>query len=52
VVTREDSLFRADQIGKAVNLLKVKPRNVLFVGNTESDAAAAEKVGSQFLRIK
>jgi HAD superfamily hydrolase (TIGR01549 family) len=51
VVTREDSLFRVDQLTKAINLLKAEPKNVLFVGNTEGDAAAAEKIGCQFLRV-
>jgi phosphoglycolate phosphatase len=52
VVTREDSLIRVDQLTKAINLLKAEPGNVLFVGNTEGDAAAAEKAGCQFLRVK
>jgi HAD superfamily hydrolase (TIGR01549 family) len=52
VVTREDALFRIAQLTNAVTLLKGEPRNVLFVGNTDGDAAAAEKVGCQFLRVK
>ncbi len=52
VVTREDALFRIDQLTKTINMLNVEPRNVLFVGNTESDAAAAKKVGCGFLRVK
>ena len=51
VVTREDALFRAAQLSKAVNQLGVDVRNVLFVGNTEGDAVAAEKVGCQFFRV-
>ncbi len=49
--SREDSLFRVDQLKKAINLLKAEPKDALFVGNTDGDAAAAEKAGCQFLRI-
>lgn len=52
VVTREDALFRVDQLTKVISQLKVEPRNVLFVGNTDGDAAAAEKAGCQFLRME
>ena len=52
VVTREDALFRVDQLAKAVGKLNVPISNVLFVGNTDGDAAAAEKVGCTFLRVK
>ena len=52
VVTREDSLFRAEQLLMAAKKLKVPPKNLLFVGNADSDAAAAQKVGCQFQRIK
>jgi HAD superfamily hydrolase (TIGR01549 family) len=52
VVTREDALFRVDQLMKAINQLKSEPKNVLFVGNADSDADAAEKIGCQFQRIK
>jgi phosphoglycolate phosphatase len=51
VVTREDALFRVDQLEKAAENLNVNMRNVLFVGNTIGDAAAAEKLGCQFLKI-
>jgi HAD superfamily hydrolase (TIGR01549 family) len=51
VVTREDSLFRVDQLTKAINLLKAEPRNVLFVGNADGDAAAAKGLGCQFMRV-
>ena len=51
VVTRENALFRVDQLAKAAGKLNVNIRSVLFVGNTEGDAAAAEKLGCQFLRI-
>lgn len=52
VLTREDSLFRAEQLRTAVEKLGVQMGNVLFVGNAEGDAAAAEKVGCQFQRVK
>ena len=52
ILTREDSLFRTEQLLKAISLLKAEPRKVLFIGNTESDAAAAEKVGCPFQRVK
>jgi HAD superfamily hydrolase (TIGR01549 family) len=52
VVTRENSLFRAEQLRTAAEKLGVQMENVLFVGNTEGDAVAAEKVGCQFLRVK
>jgi HAD superfamily hydrolase (TIGR01549 family) len=52
VVTREDSLFRVDQLTKAISLLNANKENVLFVGNTESDANSAEKAGCQFRRVK
>jgi HAD superfamily hydrolase (TIGR01549 family) len=51
ILTREDSLFRTKQLTKAINQLEADPRNVLFVGNTESDGAAAESVGCQFHRV-
>lgn len=51
VATREDSLSRAEQLIITVEKLKTPPAEVLFVGNTEGDAAAAEKVGCQFRKI-
>ena len=52
VVTREETLSRADQLLKAIKQLNVRKRNVLFVGNTDGDATAASKVGCQFLRVE
>jgi HAD superfamily hydrolase (TIGR01549 family) len=52
VLTRDDSLFREEQLTKAISLLNVEPGNVLFVGNTDSDASAAEETGCQFQRVK
>ncbi len=52
VITREDSLFRAEQLRMAAKELKVDVADVLFVGNTESDATAAAEVGCQFQKVK
>ena len=51
VVTREDSLSRTEQLKIAAEKLGVQPENVLFVGNTDGDAASAAKAGSQFIRV-
>lgn len=51
VITREDSLDRAEQIEAAIKRLKLNSRKVLIVGDRESDAAAAQEKGCQFLRI-
>jgi HAD superfamily hydrolase (TIGR01549 family) len=52
IVTREDSLNRAQQLENAAEKLKIQLVNILFVGNTENDALAAKKTGCQFLRVK
>jgi HAD superfamily hydrolase (TIGR01549 family) len=52
VVTREDSLFRAEQLKVAAEKLKVSVQDLLFVGNADSDATAAQRVGCQFQRVK
>jgi HAD superfamily hydrolase (TIGR01549 family) len=52
VVTREDSLFRAEQLNVAAEKLKVPVQDLLFIGNADSDVAAAQKVGCQFRRVK
>jgi HAD superfamily hydrolase (TIGR01549 family) len=52
VVTREDSLNRAKQLEMATEKLATDFQRVLFVGNTDGDAYAAEKVGCQFVRVK
>ena len=51
VVTREDALFRVDQLKKAAEALNVNHSDVLFVGDTDGDANAAKKLGCQFQRI-
>ena len=52
LVTREDSLFRSEQLQMAAEKLKVPIQDLLFVGNAETDVAAAQKVGCQFQRVK
>ena len=52
IVTREDSLSRAQQLAIVSEKLKVPIKEILFVGNADSDEAAAKKVGCQFLRVK
>ena len=52
IVTREDSLDRAEQLRIAAHALSVSLKDVLFIGNTEGDAVAAETVESQFLRVE
>jgi phosphoglycolate phosphatase-like HAD superfamily hydrolase len=51
IVTREDSLFRTDQLKLALTQLKVTDSNVLFVANTKGDEEAAKVVGCQFRRV-
>lgn len=51
-VTREDSLFRSDQLKIAAEKLGVPVSEVLFVGNTDTDKIAAEKVGCKFQRVQ
>ena len=52
LVTREDTLFRSDQLLKAIKQLEVNKRNVLFIGNTEGDENAASEVGCRFIKVK
>jgi HAD superfamily hydrolase (TIGR01549 family) len=51
VLTREDSLFRVEQLQMAAEQLKVPAKEVLFVGNADTDAAAAAKVGCIFRKV-
>lgn len=51
VVTREDSLDRTEQLKLAAKKLGVDVRNVLFVGNTEGDSAAAAQLECMFMRV-
>jgi HAD superfamily hydrolase (TIGR01549 family) len=52
IVTREDSLDRVDQLRTAAQNLNVQFQNLLFIGNTEGDLLAAEKVKCQFQRVR
>ena len=52
VVTREDSLLRAEQLKIAAQKLNVLLQDVLFIGNAKTDMEAAKKVSCQFLKVK
>jgi phosphoglycolate phosphatase-like HAD superfamily hydrolase len=52
IVTRDDSLNRAEQLEVASQKLKTPLTEILFIGNADSDAIAAEKVGCKFIRVK
>jgi HAD superfamily hydrolase (TIGR01549 family) len=52
MITREDSLDRARQIRLAVEKLRLKPENVIVIGDRETDKTAAEKVGCKFRMVK
>jgi HAD superfamily hydrolase (TIGR01549 family) len=51
VLTREDSLNRAEQLKLAAQKLDARFENVLFVGNSENDVLAAKQVTCSFQRI-
>ena len=51
VITREESLDRTRQIEVAVAKLGLKPKDVLMIGDRESDKTSSEKVGCQFLMV-
>lgn len=52
IITREDSLDRATQIKLAIGKLRLKPENVIVIGDRETDKTAAEKVGCKFKMVK
>ena len=52
VTTREDTLSRVEQLEKAAERFDVQHKDMLFVGNTNNDSIAAEKLGCQFLIIE
>ena len=52
VLTREDSLNRAEQLKLSAQKLSARLGNVLFVGNSENDAVAAKLVMCQFQRMQ
>lgn len=51
VITREESLDRIKQIEVAVAKLGLKPKNVLMIGDRESDKTSSEKIGCKFLMV-
>jgi HAD superfamily hydrolase (TIGR01549 family) len=52
IVTREDSLSRAEQLTIISERLKISVKEMMFVGNADTDEDAAKKVGCQFYRVK
>lgn len=51
VLTREESLHRAEQIEVAVAKLGLKPKDILMIGDRENDKTSSEKIGCQFLMV-
>ena len=51
VLTREESLDRAEQIEVAVAKLGLKPKGILMIGDRENDKTSSEKIGCQFLMV-
>lgn len=51
VVTREDSLDRAEQLRIALKKLEVSASEVTFVGNTDEDSRAAKMISCKFQRV-
>ena len=52
ILTREDSLFRNEQLKLIIKKLNVSPKNLLFLGNAKTDALAAKEIGCKFKQIK
>jgi phosphoglycolate phosphatase-like HAD superfamily hydrolase len=51
VLTREDSLNRAEQLKMAVKKLAANLGDVLFVGNSDNDVLAAKQVMCSFQKV-
>lgn len=51
IITREESLDRARQIDVAVARLGLKPKEVLMIGDRESDRTSSQRIGCQFLMV-
>jgi len=51
IITREQTLNRIEQLKIVAQKLGVSLSNILFVGNTNEDSLAAEKVGCRFLEV-
>lgn len=52
VVTREDNLDRERQIKTAINVIRLRPQDVLFIGDRDNDEAAATQVGCNFVQVR
>jgi HAD superfamily hydrolase (TIGR01549 family) len=52
VMTREDSLDRTTQIILTLEKLSLEPKNVIVIGDRETDKTAAEKIGCKFMMVK
>ena len=52
IITREDTLNRVEQLKKAAECLDVQKKDILFVGNSNNDSIAAEKLSCKFLKIE
>jgi len=52
IITREDEIDRVQQIRKAIDEMGLTPRNVLVVGDRDTDEAAAKQIGCKFLRVR
>lgn len=52
VITRENSLDRAEQLKTAAEKLRTPLPNILFIGNTDEDRLTAKMVSCQFLRVR
>jgi HAD superfamily hydrolase (TIGR01549 family) len=52
VMTREDSLDRTAQIMLTLKKLRLEPKNVVVIGDRESDKFAAKKIGCKFKMVK
>jgi HAD superfamily hydrolase (TIGR01549 family) len=52
IITREDTLDRVEQLKEAAECLDVQYKDILFVGNTNNDSKAAEKLRCQFQKIE
>jgi HAD superfamily hydrolase (TIGR01549 family) len=52
IITREDGLDRTAQITLALKKLRLKPENVIVIGDRETDKIAAEKIGCKFRMVK
>ena len=51
IITRENSLNRAEQLETAAKKLGIPTNDILFIGNTDEDENAARKTKCDFLRI-